>query len=324
MVNIKKSFDDSINFVIKNKILVIPFFISILSVLFFVLLGFFLIGGFKIIDTYSDSYSNYNKYLLIEKEKGTLFIKDFNTYLKENNNLVLFNEVKNSFNLKNLIVLIVLFTLYFILNSYLMNVGLYSISRVIKDGELTGNIYLDSLSYYFKYFLISVFLFLIYLIFFIIIFLSFLFFSINLFLGIIIFLITFLLAIIVLIYFNLRLLFVQIILYLDKVNENNCSNIIKNSFEFTKNKLKAVILVALVIYGITILINSIAGQPFFGSVFELLISINGTKSLILSLLISIFVIAYSFLTYFLEVFRFMSYLNFNADENNVDENKLNN
>jgi len=85
---------------------------------------------------------------------------------------------------------------------------------------------------------------------------------------------------------------------------------IRHVFKISKGRLKQILMVFAIIYGISLFANTIGATPIYESINNLLASSNIAKSAIIVIFIMFFLLLYSIISTFIGIFLFYSYEDF--------------
>lgn len=321
MIDFQNTFSESFNTLKNNKRLVFPFLFSSASLYLMIILFVFLSGLYPFIQENYALQKEYSEYTNKEMLKGNFLPIPFEEYSRDKfTHEINFEDptyLKNIFIYLGISVIV-----WFLLTTFFHNIGYYTISKELfkEYSKEEASI----IKYYFKYLflviLIFVFTFLpiaiaylisIYLIY------------INLILAVVALLISLIFTFVWIIYISLKLFFAVPTLYLESLNRNSNEvsplESIPMSFNIVKGKLKNVIIIALVVYGITSLANIFSNQPISNLAVSLITSSSIIAQLILITIIFVMIIIQATFAAFIGIFLFKSYLNFKTNLNKEED-----
>ena len=122
-------------------------------------------------------------------------------------------------------------------------------------------------------------------------------------------------------FISIRLFFIEAILYIDDANlsgvlkKSSSKNIVKKSLKVSKGKMKKIFIIAILIYGISALVNSFSGEPILDSFLEMTFNTNLATFPIFLLLFIVFLSINASLNCLMNLFLLKSYLDFKNDKN---------
>ncbi|MCA9460417.1 MAG: hypothetical protein KC550_07765, partial [Nanoarchaeota archaeon] len=212
-----------------------------------------------------------------------------------------------------------------IIASYLVNIGYYQNSqKLLFNKTLPFSTSIKKSSKFYWRFLFLRFLFLLAIFLPIIIIYAFSFFLLaknNLVAGLILLLFSLLFIVVWITYISIRLFFIEAILYIDDANlsgvlkKSSSKNIIKKSLKVSKGKMRKIFIIAILIYGLSALINSFSGEPILDSFLEMIFNTNlATLPIFLSLFL-LFIAINASLNCLMNIFLLKSYIEFKNGQN---------
>lgn len=325
MVNIKDNFNFSYFILKDKKKLVIPFFLSSLTFYLFITSFISLSGFYTPLKDLNQINIEYKDYVNSKVYSGDNLIVEFKDYIKDKFN---YSDYYYLLSFKTLVLFLTLLV-WLIISTSLINIGYYQNSQILLGNLDISNSISNSFDFYFKLILLRI-LYPIFL--FLPIFLiggiSFLAIKFSYILYIFLFLFTLIFMFFWMIYISLKYLFVESIMYLEGGNKNSklfdsgISDFLIESFKITKNRLKKVFIISLIVYGISAFTNSFFGQPLIELFKNLFFNSNFISFPIILIFFFVFLVLQSFLSCFMNIFLFKSYLDFKESKNKIGDEKI--
>lgn len=331
MVDIKKDFGSSINLLKKNKKIVLPVLLSVITPLLLLYLFLSLSGLLPLlkelisIDKQFDKQKveyltakeniggkNYTmelvNYLGKSSEKST-YNSDFAAYLKQKGyDWGRFLELLNK---RNVIMLVIFLLASFIISLYLSSMYFAAITIAIKKEEMSiRNMLRKANSFILRLFSLKIIWWALLIAPLIICgLLIWLFLALSLSkVLLVLFVVAFILLFFAyIIYLSIKLFFVVPSLYIEK---KGAFASIRHSFSMTKGRLKYVALVFLFVYCINYFIGTFMGQPLFEAYINFILGTGIVSRSINFMMVIIFLAIDSVAFAFTHIFRFCAYLDF--------------
>jgi hypothetical protein len=148
MIDIKKNFDISFNFLKKNKYLALPYLFSYIFLFILIMFCLYQTGLYSVFQDYTQVKSGYTPYLIDTIGNGEIPMSE-EDYISAN---LSDWDFKNIFNLQIFITIGIFILIWYLSSTYFDSVALYQISNVLKGRHNIGiEPYFDAISFYIKY-----------------------------------------------------------------------------------------------------------------------------------------------------------------------------
>jgi hypothetical protein len=333
MTDIKKDFGESFNLLVHRKKIIVPMFFAVLIPMLLLMLFLSMSGitpllkelgtmnaAFEqqkkdyLLNPQNMNQSNYSGELLnylAKDSEDSKYNADFMTYIESQG--YDWDRYKELINMQNIVLLIVFLMLGFIISFYLTCMSYAIIALNIKMDDVSfGNIIRVTNSFLLKFLSAKiVILFMMLAPIMICGAIAVSLFFLNKILGILSIVIFILLILVYILIAGLRLIFVTPSMYLDKSGPVDS---VKHSLKMTKGHLNQVLVIFLILYGLTLFLNSFISQPLSETYRSLLFNTQGFRIVLNSILLFVFLIAESFVFSLENVFLFNSYIDFSQLE----------
>ena len=317
--NYGQLFTFSYNQLKKNKELVLPFFFYYLTLFICLILFILLSGTTGLISEYNNMNDEYNIYYQEELEKGNDYPQSKIDYYFENSQL--FKEKFSGDNLIRLTLVAVFIIIFgWLLGVYFQSIGYFQNSKVVSQISYKPDFF-HSMKNSKYLLLIKVKLLWLAIIFTPLIIIGvaiLLSFTMNELLGVLSIFIGIILYIAYVIFVGVRLFFIIPKLYYEeeshkkhKIRKTSTINLFKNTIELTKNKFAVLLVLVLIFYALSILIDTLYDISFQFSIFMLSLGVPLFLFVLFFLFLLIFI---SSLTCYLNLFLMNSYQDF---KNNI-------
>lgn len=332
MVDIKKDFGDSINLLKKNKKIVLPILLSLIITLFLIYLFLSLSGLLPLLKELISLDKEFEKqkmeYLTAKENIGrenytmelvsylgkssekSKYNSDFAAYLKQRG--YDWGRFKVLLNMKNITLLALFLLVSFIISLYLSSMYFAAIAIAIKKEEMSiGNMLRKANSFVLRLLSLKIIMWALVIAPLIICSLNMGLFAAlspqNKALLILLVVLFILLFVAYIIYLSIKLFFAVPSIYIEK---EGAFASIKRSFSMTKNNLKYVVLVFLLVYCINYFIGTFMSQPLFETYINFILGSGIITKSVNFLLVILFLAIESVALAFTHIFRFYAYLDF--------------
>lgn len=308
MVDFQKAFLNSWNILLKDKKIVIPYLMFIVT---FILFGAILLqvtGIYPFFKEYKAHYDNYiEESYDLEKIKEGSPREDFTAYLE--NNGFSFEKILTDFNLGNLALIILIAVFGFIILFYLSIMTNQISASAIKEGKIDlAKVAVSSLKLFLRYFAFNVIGFLIFFLpALIIMILAGLLILANETAGILVFILLIILYIVYLVIFGIRFYFSLPAMFLEN---KTAFGSYKESHAITKGNFLKTLFIFGIFYSASYLIGKIGTEPLSAAVRDSFFGGEMLKILINTIFVGVFIAAAAYLLTLLNLFLFNTYIEF--------------
>ena len=316
MVDVKNNFNLSFDLLKNNKYLFLPFFLSFVLFLISIFFFIFASGIHEPIKDYMELNKQYDEMVQKQLMQGDPSSMTFEQYMQGKLN---FSDYSYLLSFETLLYFIISLLMWLLLSSYMINVGYYQNSQKLinpKKNISFSNSLVESISFYIKYLIIRVTIMIIlYAPLILLLGLSiWMMVSDMIILGILLLLFGLLFSVFWMVYMGLKFFFAPAILYMEGGDVNsslkNSKSLayMKSSLELAKGRMKKILFVAFIVYGISLFMNYVSSQPLSSIITDILVTSNIITIFTLVILMIFFIILQAFLSCFLSIFVFHSYL----------------